>query len=161
MSLLPSLPPSGSFLQAVRSSARGIRESTQIKINPQDVKRLLLSPPFTSSFQRVSQLHGLALPLNFSSPLAELNLISILSLLNFASGYRLPLHEATKRGAWDNIRALVFGMYISSAADEGDLMSARGMAAISEAKVAELMQVDMYVEKPHSTIPGVTVGELG
>ncbi|KAG7090865.1 hypothetical protein E1B28_009946 [Marasmius oreades] len=155
------LPSSGSFLQAVRSSARIIRENSQIKIDPKDVERLLQSPTFTSSFQRVSQLHGLALPLKFSSPLAELNLISILSLLNFASGYRLPLHNATKRGAWDNIRALVFGMYISSAADEGDLMSARGMSGISEAKVAELMQVDIYVEKAHDSIPGVTVGELG
>ncbi|KAJ8077034.1 hypothetical protein PM082_001457 [Marasmius tenuissimus] len=161
MSSQPALPPSGSFLQVVRTSARKIRESSQIKISQEDVKRLILSPAFTSTFQRISQQHGLALPLNFSSPIAELNLISILSLLNFASGYRLALHEATKRGAWDNIRALVFGLYISSASDEGDLMSAKGMAVISEAKVAELLRVDIYVEKPHSTILGVTVGELG
>ncbi|KAF9264203.1 hypothetical protein L218DRAFT_1076750 [Marasmius fiardii PR-910] len=161
LSTRPPLPSSGSYLQAVRSSAHTIRQNAQIKIDTEDVKRLLQCHTFTSSFQRVSQIHGLALPLNFSSPISELNLIAILSLLNFASGYRLPLHEATKRGAWDNIRALVFGMYISSAADEGDLLSAKGMSVISEAKVAELMQVDIYVEKAHDAIPGVTVGQLG
>ena len=64
------------------------------------------------------------------------------------------MHEATKRGAWDNIRALVFGLYISSASDEGDLMSARGMAAISEAKVAELLG---YVT---SILSGMESGEF-
>lgn len=97
------------------------------------------------------------MPLNFSSPLAELNVLAILSLLNFGSGYRVPLHEATGRGAWDSIRALVLSMYIT---DEG-LLTARGMQTADVGKVAELMRVNIHVEKPHESIPGVTVGELG
>ncbi len=97
------------------------------------------------------------MPLNFSSPLAELNVLAILSLLNFGSGYRVPLHEATGRGAWDSIRALVLSMYIT---DER-LLTARGMQTADVGKVAELMRVNIHVEKPHESIPGVTVGELG
>jgi hypothetical protein len=35
------------------------------------------------------------------------------------------------------------------------------MQSISIAKVAELMRVNLHVERPHETLPGVTVGELG
>lgn len=34
------------------------------------------------------------------------------------------------------------------------------MVAITDAKVAELMRVSLHVERPHESIPGVTVGEL-
>lgn len=112
------------------------------------------------SFQRVSKINGLALPLKFSSIIDELNFISVLSLLNFASGYRVPLHSQTGRGAWDSIRALAFSLYITSTS-EGDLLSARGMRTISAAKIAEFMGINLHVERPHATISGVTVGELG
>lgn len=105
-------------------------------------------------------MHGLNLPLKFDSHLDELNLISILSILNFASGYRAPLHDQLGRGAWDSIRAFVFSLFISSSSDD-DLLSSRGMQSISIAKVAELMRVNLHVERPHETLPGVTVGELG
>ena len=107
-------------------------------------------------------MHGMSLPLSFPSYLDELNVLSILSLLNFASCYRVPLHTATGRGAFDSIRALVFSMYISSPSD-GDLLSASGMQSIQEAKVAELMNVadKIHVERPHKDLPAVMVGELG
>ncbi len=102
------------------------------------------------------------LPLNFPSVLEELNLLCILSLLNFASGYRVPLHNAIGRGAFDTIRALVFTMYISSQA-EGNYLSAQGMKTIQETKVANLMGVGhkLHQEKEHPAIPGVMIGELG
>lgn len=106
----------------------------------------------------------MVMPLNFPNVLAELNVLSILSLLNFASGYRVPLHQATGRGAFDTIRAFVFSLYISSSVGgEGDMLSARGMQGIDEGKVAELMNVadKVHQEKAHNEIPGVTVGELG
>lgn len=121
----------------------------------------MLSPAFASSFKRVSASHGLALPLKFASPLDELNLLSILSLLNFASGYRVQLHAETGRGAWDSIRAFVFSLYLSSSGGGGDMLSARGMRTIEQAKVAELLGVNLHVERPHDTIPGLTIGELG
>ncbi|CDO72798.1 hypothetical protein BN946_scf184994.g51 [Trametes cinnabarina] len=105
----------------------------------------------------------MTLPLNFPSVASELNVLSVLSLLNFASGYRVPLHKATGRGAFDNIRAFVFGAWISSSTGAGDYFSAKGMEAMTEATVADLMRVTdvIHVERPHEKIHGVTVGELG
>lgn len=125
------------------------------------MKRLLFSPSFLHTFKRVSSNHGLHFPLKFPSVLSELNFLSVLCLLNFASGYRVPLHEQTGRGVWDNIRALAFGMYLSSATGQGDLLAARGMRTITPQQIAELMSVKIYVERSHETLPGVTVGELG
>ena len=125
------------------------------------VRRLLFSPSFLHTFKRVSSNHGLHFPLKFPSVLSELNFLSVLCLLNFASGYRVPLHEQTGRGAWDNIRALAFGMYLSSATGQGDLLSAKGMRTVTPQQIAELMSVKIYVERSHETLSGVTVGELG
>lgn len=78
------------------------------------------------------------------------------------SGYRVPLHRETGRGAWDSIRAFVFGLYISSTTDgEGDLLSATGMQTLSEAKIAELLGVSLHTEQPHEHIHGLTVGQVG
>lgn len=132
----------------------------EYQINRSEIERLLLSPAFVDSFQRVSKAHGLAFPLQFPSEIAELNLLATLSLLNFASGYRVLLHEETGRGAWDNIRALVFSLYITSSSDV-DWLSAKGMQSINEQTVAEQLQVSILTERPHESIPGVTIGELG
>ncbi|KAI0320763.1 hypothetical protein OF83DRAFT_1052430, partial [Amylostereum chailletii] len=133
-----------------------------IQISEASVKRLLLSPAFTSSYQRIAAtLHGLNFPLKFPSPLAELNLLSILSLVNIGSGYRVPLHEQTGRGAWDSIRAFVFGLYLTSSSGDGDLLSARGMLSISDTQIAELLGVNIHVEKPHESISGLTIGGVG
>lgn len=155
-------PLSGHYVQAIRDSCHSLRIASGIKVERSSIERLVLSPSFIESFQRVSKAHGLAFPLQFPSVISELNLISVLSLLNFASGYRVTLHEQTGRGAWDNIRALVFSLYISaSMGAETDFLSARGMQNISAQTVAEQMRVDIHVERPHESIPGVTVGELG
>jgi hypothetical protein len=83
----------------------------------------------------------------------------VLSLLNFASGYRVDLHNQTRRGAWDSIRGLLFGLYISSG--EEDLLSAQGLRTLQMSKIAEMMGISLHIERLHETIPGVTIGELG
>ncbi|RPD63737.1 hypothetical protein L227DRAFT_359969 [Lentinus tigrinus ALCF2SS1-6] len=162
MSSIP-LPPSGQYLRAVRESSRAAREKANVTISDESIERFLLSPAFTSTYTRLRKAHGMTMPLNFSSVVSELNVLSVLSLLNFASGYRVPLHQATGRGAFDNIRAFVFSAYISSSAGAEDYFSARGMKEITATTVADLMRVThhIHVERPHEKIPGVTVGELG
>lgn len=124
------------------------------------MKRLLFSPSFLDSFKRISGHHGLNFPLNFPSLLSEINFLSILSLLNFASGYREPLHQQTGCGAWNSIRRLMLGLYISSTGQE-NLLSAAGMRTISEQQVADLLAVNIFVEEWHSEIPGLIVGKPG
>lgn len=130
------------------------------QISPAAIDLLLHSDAFRSSFQRISTFHGLNLPLRFDSHLEELNLTSVLSFLNFASGYRSLLHEQLERGAWDTMRAFVFSLYITSTS-EGNLLSSRGMQSMTMTKVAELMGVSLHIERPQENIPGVVVGELG
>ncbi|KAH8992769.1 hypothetical protein EDB86DRAFT_3175253 [Lactarius hatsudake] len=160
---VPPLPPSGRFIEYVRKSSRALTQAEAVSISDANIERLLFSPAFTETYHRISSTsHGLALPLKFPSPLSELNLLSILALLNIASGYRVSLHQETGRGAWDSIRAFVYGLYLSSAADgEGDLMSARGMQTLSEAKIAELLGVSLHIERQHESIQGLTIGEVG
>ena len=53
-------------------------------------------------------------------------------------------------------------MYLTSlTGEDSELFLAKGMQTIQEQQVAELLQVGIHVERPHETIPGVTVGELG
>lgn len=53
-------------------------------------------------------------------------------------------------------------MFITSAGgEEEDLLSAKGISTISTQKIAELLGLPIFIDKPHATIPGVTVGELG
>ncbi|KAF8629164.1 hypothetical protein AX17_005749 [Amanita inopinata Kibby_2008] len=157
----PPFPPSGAYLRSIRESARALRKAANISISHDSIERLLTSDVFRNSFQRVSQVHGLGFPLNFTSHLDELNVLSVLSLLNFGSGYRAPLHAATGRGAWDTMKAFVFALYLGSTDGEDDPLSAKGMRSITVGKVAELLRVDIHVERSHETMPGVTVGELG
>ncbi|KAF8482981.1 hypothetical protein DFH94DRAFT_627090 [Russula ochroleuca] len=159
----PPFPPSGRFVEYVRGSSRALTQAEAVTISNANIERLLLSPAFTETYHRITATsHGLAFPLNFPSSLSELNLLSILALLNMASGYRVPLHRETGRGAWDSIRAFVLGLYLSSATDgEGDLLSAMGMQTLSEAKIAELLGVSLHTERQHERIHGLTIGQVG
>lgn len=159
--ICPANIGSSIFHISIISSALIRLSVTSLQIRPESIKRLLLSPAFTSSFKRVSATHGLTFPLKFSSLLDELNFISTLSLLNFASGYRIPLHAGSGRGAWDSIRVFVLSLYLTSSSDGVDLLSARAMQAIEATKVAELMSLNVHVEQPHESIPGITIGKLG
>ncbi|QRV96560.1 hypothetical protein RhiJN_24578 [Ceratobasidium sp. AG-Ba] len=160
MSLIPvpPLPESGRYIEAVRSSCRELRLGSGIDVPAVAVERLLQSPALGGSFTRLGTVHGVNFPLVFPSIKAELNFLGTLALLNFASGYRAPLHEATGRGAYDNIRTLVMGMYIDS--DSG-LMSARGWDQLTAPQIAGLLNISLHQEKAHPTIPGLVVGSLG
>ena len=73
----------------------------------------------------------------------------------------MDLHAQTKRGAWDSIRGLLFGLFISSVPGEQDLLSAQGLRTLQMSKIAEMMGISLHIERLHETIPGVTVGDLG
>lgn len=154
----PPLPQSGNYISSVRASCRALRTSSGISIPKESIEALLRAPALTESFTRLATVHGTNFPLAFPSLKSELNFLGTLALLNFASGYRAPLHAATGRGAYDNIRLLVMGMYIDS--DSG-LMSARGWSQITDVQVAGLLNISLHQERPHETIPGLIVGERG
>ncbi|KZT43676.1 hypothetical protein SISSUDRAFT_1014162 [Sistotremastrum suecicum HHB10207 ss-3] len=157
---MAAFPASGHFLQSVREKTWQTIDPG-ISIDKEAIRRLLVSPAFTTTFHRLSSVPIVSLPLNFASLAAEVNVISILSLLNFGSGYRIPLRDATGRGAWDNIRYLVLALYLGSPDGQGDPLSAKALKEIDVAQVASLLNVNIHVEKAHPSLHGVTVGEMG
>ncbi|KAJ7072426.1 hypothetical protein C8F01DRAFT_1103966, partial [Mycena amicta] len=152
-----SFPESGHYLESIRASAAAATRNAGVVVNEAAIARLVASSAFQSSFDRLAAADNMAMPLLFPSAAAELCFFGLLAILNFGSGFRVPLHKATGgRGASNTMKALALGMYIS---DEG-LMTAHGMQNISQAKIAELMNVKLHIERPHETLP-VVVGELG
>ncbi|CCO36152.1 hypothetical protein RSOLAG1IB_06855 [Rhizoctonia solani AG-1 IB] len=152
------LPPSGSYISSVRESCRAVRVASGISIPPNQIEALLRSPALVDTFSRLASTHGVSFPLSFPSLKSELNFLATLALLNFASGYREALHKATGRGAYDNIRLLVMGMYIDSS---DSLMSARGWTELSDGQIAQLLNVSIHEERAHESIPGLVVAERG
>ncbi|KAL7410582.1 hypothetical protein BDY24DRAFT_399522 [Mrakia frigida] len=155
------LPPSGSFIASVRSSCEASTKKAGIEMTPSSMTSFLLSLPH-STYTRLSLEHGTSsFPLNFPSPLSELNLLSLLALLNFGSSFRAPLHAFHQRGVYDTIRFFVLGLFLSST-DSDDLLSAKRMSEIGEGQVAGLMGgLPLMVEREHETMKGIVVGEKG
>ena len=58
------------------------------------------------------------------------------------------------------MRAFVFSLYLSSTGSS-NLLSAAGMQQMTRDSVAQHMQLNIRIEKPHPTIPAITVGEIG
>lgn len=155
---VPPLPQSGKYISSVRESCRELRIASGIEVRESAVEKLLGSAALKESFTRLATVHGLNFPLAFPSLKAEINFLGTLALLNFGSGYRAPLHAATGRGAYDNIRLLLMGMYIDG---ESGSMSARGWTRLTDVQIASLMNISLHQERPHESIPGLVVGERG
>lgn len=94
-----------------------------------------------------------------------MNFLSLLALLNTLSGYRLPFHSATGRGAYQNVIKLMLGLYISSTDENGaagtGALSAQGLTRLTAQTVAEILQVSLHEESAHESIPGLVVGLKG
>jgi hypothetical protein len=138
-----------------------------------------------ASYVSLSSSYSFAFPLKFDNDVDELNLIGVLALVCSGTKCRLrrmltvcsifvcqlslsgsldeALYRHTNRGVVDTIRAFVFSLYLSSSSSLGDddLLSARGMQNITRERVAEHGQLSIHEEKPHPTIPAITVGGIG
>lgn len=83
-------------------------------------------------------------------------------MLNTLSGYRLPFHQSTGVGAYQNIIKLLIGLYLSSPESKDPTstgsLSSKGLKNLSSSTIAEILQVKLHVERPHESIPGLTVG---
>jgi hypothetical protein len=127
-----------------------MRTSFSAQISQNAAEDLLSALASTASFKRLKMTRGQLSLLEYPSIAAELGVMSILTVLNMALRYRVLLHKATSRGAYDIIRMLVMAPYLSSTA-EADYVSARGMGALHHQKVADLMGVlkHIHVMIPH------------
>ncbi|KAI9282669.1 hypothetical protein BY458DRAFT_496941 [Sporodiniella umbellata] len=145
--------PQSDFVDAVRSSCRSFVESSQVKVSKEGIGRFLqaLDPEQYKELAYDSTIH---LPVKFTSVEEELNFVALIDLLNFGSGYRMELHQAVERGAFDTIRYGVMAMHIG-----GMPMDAKTWKEIDVFKVAETFQFPIEQEKRHETLDFVTLTE--
>lgn len=159
-------PPLGSFIAAVRSSCAQVRQAAGIEPDMEHIDAFLKSLD-KDTYIRLKEQHGLSFPLKFPSLLSELNFLGVLALLNGLSGYRTAFHGATGSGVYQNIVKLLFGLYITGSSEAGSasagssFLTAQGLASLEVGRIAELMGVSLHEEKPHESIPGLTVGTKG
>ncbi|TKY88919.1 hypothetical protein EX895_002160 [Sporisorium graminicola] len=158
------LPSTPDYIAATRASC--LATSTALGLTPNtESMNAFLRTLDQASFERLRTQHGLSFPLRFPTHTAEINFLAILALLNAYSGYRTVFHKATGIGAYQNVVRLMMGLYIAGGEEDrvvgAAALTAKGMAALSEAKVVELLGVSVHEEKQHESLPGVTVGVRG
>lgn len=107
-----------------------------------------------NQYQELSIDTPMKMPLKFSSLAEELNFVALIDLLNFGSGYRVPLHELAGRGAFDTIRFGVMSLHIG-----GTPMDVDTFVSMTPYRAAEIFQfpIDREVHPPN--MPFVTMTE--
>ncbi|KAI8988849.1 hypothetical protein BDB01DRAFT_783352 [Pilobolus umbonatus] len=145
--------PSGDIIQAIRSSCSTYTEKSPIKISQEGIDRFLLTLD-RAQFTELSEDALIRLPLRFSTVHEELNFIAVIDLLNFGSGFRIPLHELAGRGAFDTIRFGAMSFHIG-----GTPMDAKTFKDMSVHQVSEIFQFPIDREVRHETLDFVTLTE--
>ena len=161
------LPHDDRYVEATRQSCQDLARSLGLTPDLAAVDAFLRTLD-RDTFERLRTQHGLSFPLRFPTPTAEVNFLAVLALLNALSGYRAAFHKATGLGAYQNMVRLMSGLYISGSSDGAEdrlvgspALTAKGMATLAEAKVVELLGASVHEERPHESLPGVTVGIKG
>ncbi|RUS19310.1 hypothetical protein BC937DRAFT_87693 [Endogone sp. FLAS-F59071] len=149
------LPSSGqSFLDAVRSSCRACVDRTDGLEVSADGVRSFLNDLNKAQFEELLQDTSIRMPLKFDTTEQEINSIAFVDLLNFGSGYRVPLHEAVDRGAFDTIRFGAMSHHIG-----GLPMTATYLRSISIFEVSQTFQIPLDREVHPEGMPFVTMSE--
>ncbi|GAA5940703.1 uncharacterized protein JCM15063_006332 [Sporobolomyces koalae] len=144
-----SLPPPAELLGSIRTSCAAV----SLPVDQSAVDRFILSIS-QSEWARLSENHGVRLPLRFETALEELNVLAMLGLLNFLSGYRSELHRLTGRGAYSTILSLVLSAYLSadSSIPASSILTTEGMIAATVSTIASLAQITTHTEQDHPTL---------
>jgi hypothetical protein len=89
--------PQGNFVEAVRTSCCSFVEKSAVKISPKGIEDFL-NKLDKLQYQELAYDTTIKMPLKFQTIEEEVNFITVIDLLNFGSGYRVPLHELADRG---------------------------------------------------------------
>ncbi|KAI8330066.1 hypothetical protein BC941DRAFT_506432 [Chlamydoabsidia padenii] len=146
--------PTTDFIQAVRTSCRQSTETGPIKVSEQGIKDFLnkLEKPV---YEELANDTPIRMPLKFDTLADEVNFIAVIDLLNFGSGYRVPLHELAGRGAFDVIRFGVMSFHVG-----GTPMTAERFQTIDIFEVASIFQLTIDKEVAiNKDMPFLTTAE--
>ncbi|EGC29356.1 hypothetical protein DICPUDRAFT_51328 [Dictyostelium purpureum] len=134
-------------LQQVRESAKWVSEhADNVKIDPIAINEFLTN---LKKDEYDSKSSTVIFPLNFSTPKHEVNFWFILDLINFGSGFRKELHEASKRGAYETICYGLFGMYLSQSGN----LSANFLNKLSLNEISSFFSIPIIEE--YEMQPGI------
>ncbi|KAI9358087.1 hypothetical protein BD770DRAFT_321312 [Pilaira anomala] len=143
--------PTGSVVEAVRTSCREFISSSPIKISGKGIEDFLTGLN-KLQYMEFSDDITIKMPLRFETVHDEMNFITMIDLLNFGSGYRVPLHELAGRGAFDTIRFGAMSFHIG-----GKPMTAETFKNMTVFEVAETFQLPIDREVRHETLDFVTM----
>ncbi|KAI8364973.1 hypothetical protein BD560DRAFT_436639 [Blakeslea trispora] len=145
--------PEGNYVEAVRSSCARFIEQSPITIAQEGIDRFLTQLD-RQQFDELAFDSTMKMPLRFNTLEEEINFITFIDLLNFGSGFRVPLHQLVDRGAFDAIRFGAMSFHIS-----GKSMNAKTLQNMSIFEVAEIFQLPIDREVRHETLDFVTLTE--
>ncbi|CAO0801885.1 unnamed protein product [Mucor circinelloides] len=145
--------PNGNFIEAVRTSCRSFVEQSPVEISQQGIESFL-GKLDKLQYEELSDDVTIKMPLKFETVNDELNFITVIDLLNFGSGYRVPLHELAGRGAFDTIRFGAMSFHIG-----GKPMDAETFKNSTIFEVAEIFQIPIDREVKHEKLDFVTLTE--
>ncbi|KAI9270410.1 hypothetical protein BDA99DRAFT_501688 [Phascolomyces articulosus] len=145
--------PQGDYLEAVRSSCRALTENGPVKVSNDGI-RSFLKDLDKHRFEELSVDTPMRMPLKFSSLAEELNFVALIDLLNFGSGFRVPLHELAGRGAFDTIRFGAMSFHIG-----GTPMDAETFSSMTAFKISEIFQFPIDREVKPKDMPFITMTE--
>ncbi|CAO3694611.1 unnamed protein product [Umbelopsis ramanniana] len=143
----------GDPLQAVRTSCRAAIENSAIEISEKGVDDFVKSLN-KLQFEELSIDSPMRMPVRFDSLAQELNFIALIDLLNFGSGYRVPLHKYTGRGAFDTIRFGAMSFHIG-----GTPLTAATFKNITAFEISEIFQFPIDREYTPEGMSFVTMTE--
>ncbi|KAJ1652301.1 hypothetical protein IWQ61_007333 [Dispira simplex] len=130
-----------------------LNSSDQIEVNDEAIDKFLDQLDI-ARFQKLST-GWITFPLKFDTVEDEVNLVAILDLLNFGSGYRQELHAACDRGAAQTILYGCMGLHISQAS-----LDAQGLQKLTLGDVAGYFGIPLLgAEEAHPSLPGVTISQ--
>lgn len=89
--------PEGNIVEAVRTSCRAFVADSPVKVSGQAIQ-LFLEKLDRLNYTELSNDVTIKMPLRFDTVNDEINFITVIDLLNFGSGYRVPLHALADRG---------------------------------------------------------------
>ncbi|KAI7889602.1 uncharacterized protein EV154DRAFT_423632 [Mucor mucedo] len=143
--------PEGNIVEAVRTSCRAFVADSPVKVSGQGIE-LFLEKLDRLQYLELSNDVTIKMPLKFDTVHDEMNFITVIDLLNFGSGYRVPLHAMVDRGAFDTIRFGAMSFHIG-----GTPMDAETFKKMTVFQVAEIFQLPIDREVRHETLDFVTL----
>jgi hypothetical protein len=97
---------------------------------------------------------GSGLPLKFSHARDKVNLLCVMDMLQFGSGYRKELNKALGKGAVSTIKYGMIGMHLC-----GVKFTTAFLRNVDVNSIAEHFHLPLMTDEPVEGLPGVTMGK--